>query len=335
MSEQTAPASPRTVGTSAAYAGGAITAVGALGVGVLLGQALIARITIPGAEAPPPRCAGVYGDEFAGAPALRIAVIGDSTAAGYGVQTREETPGALLATWIAQAARRPVRLTCPAVVGSVSAWLEPQVEIALSSGVDLAVILVGANDVTSRAGDAAAARHLFDAVKLLRGAGAEVVVATCPDLGTIRPIPQPLRWLARYWSRRLAAAQAVATVEAGGRAVALGDLIGPDFYAAPDRMFGSDRYHPSVDGYRAAAAAIVPSALAALGLSADEPGPASRLRSLQAAAAAVANRPGSEVRAASAVQADGYAVRSLAGRRDAAGAIDEPTTVDHTEAEAA
>ena len=47
-------------------------------------------------------------------------------------------------------------------------------------------------------------------------AGAEVVVGTCPDLGTIEPVPQPLRWIARRASRQLAAAQTIA-VGRGGR----------------------------------------------------------------------------------------------------------------------
>ena len=83
----------------------------------------------------------------------------------------------------------------------------------------------------------------------LRAAGCEVVVGTCPDLGAIRPIKPPLRWLARRWSRQLAAAQTVAVVEAGGRTVSLGDLLGPAFEADPDRMFGADRFHPSAEGY--------------------------------------------------------------------------------------
>src|SRR4029079_5005028 len=98
--------------------------------------------------------------------------------------SRLETPGAMLATWIAEATQRPVRLTCPAVVGSVSAWLDAQVEIALDVGVDLAIIFIGANDVTTAVNDATAARYLHDAVRTLRDAGAEVVVASCPDLGT-------------------------------------------------------------------------------------------------------------------------------------------------------
>ncbi|MGE5829124.1 MAG: SGNH/GDSL hydrolase family protein, partial [Micromonosporaceae bacterium] len=220
--------------------------------------------------------------------------LGDSTAAGYGVTTRAETPGAHLATWLAEATRRPVRLTCPAVVGAVSAWLGPQVEAVLEAGVDLAVILVGANDVTARVAEATAVRHLFEAVRALRTDGAEVVVATCPDLGTIQPIRPPLRWLARRWSRQLATAQTIAAVEAGGRTVSLGNLLGPQFAAAPEHLFGLDRYHPSADGYRLAAAAILPTALAALG----RPGAGSAsatVRALPAAAAVAAHQPGTEV----------------------------------------
>jgi hypothetical protein len=92
-----------------------------------------------------------------------------------------------------------------------------------------------------------------------------VVVGTCPDLGAIQPIKPPLRWLARRWSRQLAAAQTVAVVEAGGRTVSMGDLLGPAFEANPARMFSSDRFHPSAEGYARAAAVVMPTLLAALG----------------------------------------------------------------------
>jgi lysophospholipase L1-like esterase len=304
MSDQTPQ--QRRLGAVAAYTGGALTAASALGVGLLVGQVMIARLTIPGAEEPPPRCDGQYGKEYVGASPLRLAVIGDSTAAGYGVRTRAQTPGALLATWIADEARRPVALTCPAVVGSVSAWLDAQADIAIDAGVDLAIIFIGANDVTTRVSDAAAVAYLCAAVTKLREAGAEVVVATCPDLGTVQPIQPPLRWLARRWSRQLAAAQTVAAVRAGARTVSLGDLVGPQFEAAPERMFGADRFHPSDEGYRAAAEAVLPAALAALGFRTDDQIAALDARSsrddsapvsLADAAVAAAHEPGTEVSA--------------------------------------
>ncbi len=201
-------------------------------------------------------------------------MLGDSTAAGYGVHTRAETPGALLATAIAAMAQRPVRLTCPAVVGSVSAWLPAQAETVLDAGVDLAVIFIGANDVATRANQARAVGYLAEAVRALRVAGAEVVVATCPDLGTVRPIRPPLRWLARRWSAQLALAQRIAVEHAGARTVSLGDLLGPSFDADPERMFGPDRYHPSAIGYRAAVDVVLPAAYVALGLDSPAAGSA-------------------------------------------------------------
>ncbi len=260
----------RRAGTVAAYAGGALAAAGALAVGVFGGQVLIARWTIPGAQAPPPRCGGWYGREYGDATPLRLGVLGDSTAAGYGVHTRAETPGALLATAIAATAQRPVRLTCPAVVGSVSEWLPAQAETVLDAGVDLAIIFIGANDVATRANETRAVGYLAQAVRALRDAGADVVVATCPDLGTVRPIQPPLRWLARRWCKQLAAAQRIAVERAGGRTVSLGDLLGPSFDANPDTMFGPDRYHPSALGYRAAVDVVLPTAFAVLGLTTDD-----------------------------------------------------------------
>jgi lysophospholipase L1-like esterase len=287
----------RSLGALAAYAGGAITAATTLGIGVLVGQVLIARWTIPGAEAPPPRSTGRYGREYGEGPPLRLAVLGDSTAAGYGVHTRAETPGALLATWVAGTARRPVQLTCPAMVGSLSAWLPGQVETVLEAGSDLAVIFIGANDVTTKSSAAKAVRYLTEAVRALRAAGTEVVVATCPDLGTIRPIQPPLRWLARRWSRQLAEAQTLAVVREGGRTVSLGNLLGPAFDAAPETMFGEDRFHPSAVGYRTAAQVVLPAALQALHLVDDVSAmTVERPLSVLDAAALAVQRPGTQVR---------------------------------------
>jgi lysophospholipase L1-like esterase len=245
------------------YVAASASLAGAFLVGVLMGQAAFTRRSIPRAEAPPPRGDGRYGTNYGGAP-LRLVMLGDSLAAGYGVAKPRQTPGALLAAGLAARLRRPVHLRNLAVVGSTSAMLGPQVEAAVEWRPDVAVIIVGANDVTHRADQAAAVRHLASAVRVLRATGAQVLVGTCPDLGSIRSIPPPLRWLARRWSRQLAAAQTVAVVEAGGTTVSLGDLLGPLFAAAPHRMLGHDRYHPSVEGYARAAAAILPTVVALL-----------------------------------------------------------------------
>lgn len=282
----------------AAIAGvGLAATTSAVAVGVLAGQAERVRRIIPLAEAPPPRGDGVYGAKFPGRP-ITMVVLGDSSAAGYGVHRPRETPGALLATGISRRLRRPVHLYRYAVVGAVSAELPPQVEVALERQPDLAVILIGGNDVTHRTPLSTSVRHLVNAVRDLRAVGAQVVVGTCPDLGAIRPIKPPLRWLARRWSQQLAAAQTVAVVEAGGWTVSLGDLLGPRFAAEPHRMFAWDHFHPSAEGYAVAAAAMLPTVLAALGSAEERRAVLTEgegVRSLPQAAQEAARHAGTEV----------------------------------------
>jgi hypothetical protein len=158
--------------------------------------------------------------------------------------------------------------------------------------------MVGANDVTHRLKPSESVRSLDLAVRRLRERGTQVVVGTCPDLGTVEPIPQPLRYLARRWSRQLAAAQTVAVVDAGGRTVAFADVLGPEFETNPHEMFGPDRFHPSDRGYAQAAYAVLPSVCAALGLW-PEPRPAygEGLQPIYLAAATAAEESGTEVSA--------------------------------------
>lgn len=276
-------------GTAAGLAG--------LSIALLMRQAADARRVIPMAEAPPPRGDGLYGPKFPGRP-LSMVILGDSTGAGYGVHRPRETPGALLATGVSRRLRRPVRLHRVAVVGSMSAGLPYQVDAALEYAPDVAIILIGGNDVTHVSARAAAARHLGDAVRRLRAVGCKVVVGTCPDIGAIRPIKPPLRWLARMWSRQLAEAQTVAVVEAGGSTVSLSDLLGPAFEADPVRMFSSDQFHPSAEGYARAASVIMPTLMAVLGEDDRSPvAPGVGVRSLGAAAHEAVRTPGTEVRA--------------------------------------
>ncbi|HEX6969941.1 MAG TPA: SGNH/GDSL hydrolase family protein [Micromonosporaceae bacterium] len=273
---------------------GVTTATAFAATSVLLGQAHQARRTIPVAQSPPPRCDGVYGAKFPGEP-IDLVLLGDSTAAGYGAHRRRETPGALLATGISRRLRRPVRLRRFAMVGAKSTDLVPQVEAALEHDPDLAVIFIGGNDVTHGTPTSVAVRHLTQAVRALREAGAQVVVGTCPDLSAIQPIKPPLRWLAGRLSRQLATAQTVAVVQEGGWTVSLGDLLGPRFAAELARLFAWDRFHPSADGYAVAVAAMLPTVFAALGVAEDRPVLAERVRSLPQAAREAARKGGTEV----------------------------------------
>jgi lysophospholipase L1-like esterase len=203
---------------------------------------------------------------------LRLLVLGDSIAAGLGAERRKETFGARLAIRLAKATHRPVRLRTEAVVGSESADLAAQLA-RLEDGyrADVAVIVVGGNDVTHRVPVSHSVRHLEKAVETLQARGIPVVVGTCPDLGALRPVPQPLRSLGGLASRQLAAAQRAAVVRRGAHAVSLARVVGPVFVSNPEEMFSLDRFHPSPLGYKRTAKAMLPSVLAALGVEADLP----------------------------------------------------------------
>ena len=299
----------RRIAAGAAYGGGGIGLAGAATVGLLLAEVRMARRHVGnGTNNHVPSADGRYGRLYdtPGETALRLTLLGDSTAAGQGVHRAGQTPGALLASGLAAVAERPVVLRNVALPGACSDDLDRQVALVLadpSAPPDICVIMVGANDVTHRMPPTRSVRHLSAAVRRLRTAGAEVVVGTCPDLGTIEPVQQPLRWLARRTSRQLAAAQTIGVVEQGGRTVSLGDLLGPEFEANPRELFGPDHYHPSAEGYATAAMAVLPTVCAALGLwPAEEDRPDATRREgflpVARAAAEAASEAGTEVTAA-------------------------------------
>ncbi|MFC7220711.1 SGNH/GDSL hydrolase family protein [Streptomyces polyrhachis] len=306
----------RRIAAAAAYGGGGIGLLGGAALGLLVAEAQLARRVVGGGDDEPPRADGLYGlafsrgaltsaADFRTLPPLRLAFLGDSTAAGQGVYRPRQTPGALLASGLAAVAERTVELRNVALPGAQSDDLERQVELLLREqgyAPEAAVILIGANDVTHRMPPAESVRHLGRAVAALRAADCQVVVGTCPDMGTVEHVYQPLRWLARRVSRHLAAAQTIGVLENGGRTVSLGDLLGPEFAENPRLMFGPDNYHPSAEGYATAAMALLPTMSAALGLwPADDDRPdrsrAEGVLPMAQAAARAAAEPGTEVTA--------------------------------------
>jgi len=293
------------VAWTAVYGGTALGTLCGATWGLLRAEAELARRTIGTPKEKAPLATGSWGRGRPGTTPLRLAVLGDSSAAGLGCQRAEQTPGALLAGGLARELRRRVLLDVRAVIGAKSMDLDPQVARAMASGVDLAVVMIGANDVTHGTPSSAAARDLARAVATLRAAGAEVVVGTCPDLGTVKPLWQPLRAAATLISRRMASAQTVAVVEAGGAAVSLGDLLGVEFGESP-HLWSADRFHPSAQGYARVVEVLLPAALAALGV--EPPSGAESGRSVQdvGLAASVASR------------APGLVVETVAGDQGAA-----------------
>lgn len=196
---------------------------------------------------------------------IELLLLGDSLAAGLGAERRKETLGGRIAKGLARRMQRPVRLRTAAVIGSESSALAGQLD-SLPSGyrADVAVIVVGGNDVTHNVPASSAADRLEEAILRLQSDGTAVVVGTCPDLGALRPVPQPLRTVLSRMSRRLALAQTSVAWRTGAVPVDLRQAVGPTFHEEPDEMFGLDRFHPSAAGYRRTAEALLPAVITAL-----------------------------------------------------------------------
>lgn len=252
-------ANPRKIAAAALVGGGAF-ATSMLGLFV---EGKLARRTIGTTDARPPLPDTIFGHDLAGDP-ITCLILGDSAAVGYGMTSLDATPPGMVGIGLAHLLDHPVQVTSVAVVGARTSDLDEQVTRGLEAKPQIALIIVGANDVVNRVRPADSARTLGQVVRRLREAGCEVVVGTCPDLGTVRPLAQPLRKVARTWSRRLAARQAIATLDAGGRAVSLGGLLGPVFASRADVMFGEDRFHPSETGYAHMVSVVIPTLAAAL-----------------------------------------------------------------------
>ncbi|GAA2524702.1 SGNH/GDSL hydrolase family protein [Pilimelia columellifera] len=205
---------------------------------------------------------------------LRLVLLGDSTALGVGVDRVADTVGGRLAhmltgvdssnVWDAAAASRPggtvrrVLLSSVGVSGSRSTDLATQVaRCLLGDGPDVAVILIGVNDVLGLRRPTDAAACLAGAVRRLREAGVRVVVGTCPDLGAARAFARPLRQVAGWQGRRMARAQASAAAKAGATVVDLAAATGAAFRADAGALC-RDRFHPSAAGYRMWAQAMLP-----------------------------------------------------------------------------
>ncbi|WP_086662061.1 SGNH/GDSL hydrolase family protein [Lentzea kentuckyensis] len=187
---------------------------------------------------------------------MRLRLLGDSIAAGVGSTRREDTLGPLLAARLRMTGHE-VDLRVHAVPGARSSGLSTQVRAAVTSGVDIAVIVIGANDLTRFVPAHVGAQQLHDAVADLRRAGAAVVVATAPDLSVVAHVPPALRDIVSTVSRDYALAQQQAVIRAGGVVAHVEQAVSTQFAADPS-LFAPDRFHPSGAGYRAIAAALAP-----------------------------------------------------------------------------
>jgi lysophospholipase L1-like esterase len=236
-------------------AGGALAVIGVVGVEVVLaGRGLILTEYDPGladgrVEPSAPTDPG--------AAPLRVTWIGDSTAAGVGSSSADQSVSRQVARRLADELDRPIELQVVAVSGArvadVVATQLPEVD----PEADVVVISVGANDTTHLTSSGSFAA---DYRTMLEGLpdGAAVIALGVPDIGTVTRLAQPLRAIAGW---RGSSYDDIVVEEAGRSGASYVDIAGgtgPSFRADPDRLLAADRYHPSDAGYAVWTDVIVP-----------------------------------------------------------------------------
>ena len=192
-----------------------------------------------------------------GAPEVCIALIGDSTVTGPGLDGPDDL-------WMRQVARRLARdhrvtVRSHAVGGARARdLLMYQVRAAVRDAPDVVIVSVGANDALRRIRIGRFEAELTAIATALREAGAVVVLAGVGDVGTALRLPFPLKVVVSERSRAADRAHTrVADRLVGVVKVPIAEL-GNDLFRRNRDLFCADLFHPNQAGHEVWADAAYP-----------------------------------------------------------------------------
>lgn len=204
---------------------------------LLLAQALHTRktaLTLPEPDGPR---AGHAGD----GPALRLLILGDSSAAGVGVDHQDNALSGHLTR--ALSATFSVHWQLLARTGATTRDAHAMLKDA--TPMDVALVALGVNDVTGLTTPRHFANRQLRLVEALESRGARLICLTeIPPVGTFPLLPNPLRWTLGRHARRLQQARAT---RLANRPTCVGLTL--DLPADPTLM-ARDGFHPGAQVYR-------------------------------------------------------------------------------------
>lgn len=191
-----------------------------------------------------PEAAGARTGTTGDGNALRILIVGDSSAAGVGVSRQEEALSGQLAAALAAQYRVTWRLE--ARTGDTSRQTLVRLRDSERADFDVAVVALGVNDATRLLPTSRWVRTGKELRALLRAdfGVSRILVSDLPPLGAFPLLPQPLSGVLGRHARRLSDAQAEALAQEADT-----DLIRFDMPLTPDLM-ASDGFHPGPEVYR-------------------------------------------------------------------------------------
>lgn len=210
---------------------------------VVLAQGLWVRLRTEVLPVANGATSGMVGDAMATEP-WRIAVLGESTAAGCGVETHEEGFAGAFARALSRSSRRSVAWDVVGEHGATARRIRYRLLQRLPDGYDLAILLAGANDVLARRTATEWSQDLTAILDGLASRARHVVVMGTPPFTSFPSLPYPL---SRYLAHRAAAIDKATEQVCAGRAhvdwiSSTDDLVGQGFFAR-------DGFHPSAHGY--------------------------------------------------------------------------------------
>jgi lysophospholipase L1-like esterase len=203
-----------------------------------------------------PEAAGARrGVAGSGRVALRVLIVGDSSAAGVGVGTQDEAFAGQLAQSLAERTGAAVGWQLLATSGHTATDAARALAGATLQTADLLVTALGVNDVLdqTRPAQFLAALDEIHALAVTRAQVTHTWHCGLPPLGTFALLPQPLRWiLGRDASHLDRALQGHLEGQATRLHLPLPDAPrtpGKDD-ATPEGWMARDGFHPGLLGYR-------------------------------------------------------------------------------------
>lgn len=180
--------------------------------------------------------------------------LGDSTAAGDGASDVAHTLPHQVAS-----NGDPVRLQVLAVSGArVADVIADQLPKLDGLQPDRVYLSIGANDVVHLTSRDDYREQFQEIVRAMKATGAqELVVLGIGEYATTVRLPQPLRLIATWRAHTLSDVNREIADNAGATYVDIAGETGDEIGSDPARYLAKDRYHPSDDGYRLWANAVV------------------------------------------------------------------------------
>lgn len=198
---------------------------------------------------------------------LRLLVVGDSSAAGVGVDHQAEALAAPLADALARRLHRPVCWRLQARSGHRAHDLLAALRASSPApAAEVMLVVVGVNDASAMARTRAWRRALesLDATARARCGVHHVWHSALPPMGRFPLLPEPLRWvMGRHAARLDAALQAHVRSHPARHYAALPALPGAG--AVPAGWVAADGFHPGPLAYRAWALSLAEAMAAELG----------------------------------------------------------------------